>query len=352
MSDLLELCGVVLVVLLASHIWFFHRIMNPLRRLCSQTSQITQGDFGALENSCGGIAEIDALRRSMAGMVRHVRRSQEHSFVYAEELANGQEAERARIARELHDQTIQSLVAIAWSMDMAQKWVKSDPERAITTLVEARKQSLDTIAELRDLIGDLRPPALNELGLVAALRLQADKHASFPVSIAVEGTERRLDETHELALFRSAQEALINACRHGHATRVDIKVVYEPNGTRLIVRDNGEGFVPPKHVGALAADGHYGLLGIHERAQYLDGTVSVRSQKDSGTTITISLPEDNRHQPPDSVRDPVCSAIIEPHQAYASAIYQNQTYYFCCPVCQGAFQSDPETYLQLEESAT
>lgn len=349
MNHFLELCGIVLVLLLASNLWFLQRVLNPLRHLCAQANRLAKGDLDSFEQSCGGIPEIDALRRSMAGMVRHVRRVQEHSYVYAEVLANGQEAERARIARELHDQTIQSLVAIAQSIEMAQKWIESDPTRATSMLKAARAQSLETISELRDLIADLRPPALDELGLVAALELQADRYASLPVSITVEGAAHRLPENHELALFRSAQEALINACRHSQATKVDVRVIYEPDGVRLRVIDNGAGFTPPEHFDDLIANEHYGLLGVHERIQQLDGKVRITSTKAAGTTVDIYLPITNtHHQPHDTVRDPVCSAVIEPNQAYGSTVYQGETYYFCCPVCQGAFQREPETYLQAE----
>lgn len=348
MSHFLEMCTVVLALLLASNLWFLQRVLNPLRQLCVQAKQLAQGDFDSFEQPSGGIPEVESLRRTMAGMVRHVRRAQEHSYVYAEVLANGQEAERARIARDLHDQTVQSLVAIGQSIEMAQKWIETDPTRASSMLKAARAQSLETISELRDLIGDLRPPALDELGLVAALELQADRYASLPVTIKVEGIEHRLPETHELALFRSVQEALINACRHSHATKVDIKVIYESAGIRLTITDNGMGFTPPNHFDDLIANEHYGLLGIHERIQQLDGKVKITSEKSVGTTVDIYLPADNLHQPEDTVRDPVCSAVIEPNQAYGNTVYEGQTYYFCCPVCQGAFQREPETYLEPE----
>lgn len=348
MSHFLEMCAVVLTLLLVSNLWFLQRVLNPLRQLCVQAKQLARGDFDAFEQPSGGIPEVESLRRSMAGMVRHVRRAQEHSYVYAEVLANGQEAERARIARDLHDQTVQSLVAIGQSIEMAQKWIETDPVRATKLLQAARAHSLETISELRDLIGDLRPPALDELGLVAALELQADRYASLPVTIKVEGNEHRLPEAQELALFRSVQEALINACRHSRATRVDIQVVYEAAGVRLRITDNGTGFTPPKHFDDLIANEHFGLLGIHERIQQLNGKVQIVSEKSVGTTVDIYLPSDNNHQPENTVRDPVCSAVIQPKQAYGSTVFEGQTYYFCCPVCQGAFQLEPRTYLEPE----
>lgn len=348
MSHLLGICGVVLVLLVVSNAWFLYRVLNPLHDLCIRAGLLAEGDFEAFEQRSGGIPEIEKLRRSMAGMVRHVCNVQENRMMYAELVVNGQEAERARIARELHDQTIQSLIAIGQSIEMAQKWLESDPARAASMLKAARSQSLETVSELRDLIADLRPPALDELGLVAALELQADRYAGFPIAISIQGDEHRLSEAHELALFRSTQEALINACRHSSASRVEIKVIYSPTGTRLIVSDDGSGFDPPEKVDDLVTNGHYGLLGISERIQQLDGTVRISSTKLTGTIVDIFLPESSSHQPANTVQDPVCSAVIEPNQAYGKVDFSGETYYFCCPVCQGAFQRQPETYLQPE----
>ena len=351
LTDLIEVCMFGMGVLLITNIWLIVRVLHPLRRLTNQLVGLTEGDLAALQQPCGGIREIEALRRSMDGMVGHVRRAQEQSRTYADVLTNGQEAERARIARELHDDTTQSLIAISQSIDLARNWITSNPARASEILQAARQQAVETIEALRCLIADLRPPALEELGLVAALEMQADKTNDLSVSVKVEGVERRLGETHELVLFRCAQEALTNTRRHGQATQVDITVAYRPEGTYLMVNDNGSGFEIPTHLNDLAINGHYGLLGIQERIQHLNGAISISSDRGNGTTLQVCLPNELYQQPPHVVRDPVCSAVIEPHQAYGSAEHKGERYYFCCPVCQGAFQRDPETYLQTLDVA-
>jgi signal transduction histidine kinase/YHS domain-containing protein len=342
------LFALTLGILILSNAWCWLRVIRPLRQLALKATDLTRGNLEALEQPCGGISEIDSLRRSMAGMVGHVRRAQEQSRSYADVLTQAQEAERARLARELHDDTVQSLVAVAQGIDLSRNWLDTAPEKVPASLQATRQQVVDTVISLRDLIGDLRPPALAELGLVAALTLEAKKADGMVVTVAVEGTEHRLDEARELTLFRCAQQALNNARTHGHATRATVLVSYGCEDTSVTITDDGQGFVTPDSLDDLAERGHYGLLGIRERVQSLHGEAQIISSPDRGTSVTVRVPQVCADQPEHTVRDPVCSAYIEPQQAYGSVEYKGQRYYFCCPVCQGAFQKNPEMYLQSD----
>lgn len=201
---------VAILLLVLSNLWWLSRVLRPLRRLTAQTDDLTKGHLTAFQQPCGGIAEIRILRRSMASMAEHVRRAQVEGNVYRSTLTNGQEAERARIARELHDDTVQSLVAIAQSIDLTMNWIGKDPTQSISTLKFARTRAIETVDNLRRMIGNLRPPALEELGLVTALKMLAKDVSDISVNIKTEGIERRLAEAQELTLFRSAQEAIRN----------------------------------------------------------------------------------------------------------------------------------------------
>jgi two-component system sensor histidine kinase UhpB len=345
-ASLFELCLVGGAVFVASHVWFFVRVLRPIQQLSLQATQLSQGELDSFERQCGGIPEIRDLRRAMSGMVGHVRRAQEQSRAYAEQLADGQEHERKRIARELHDDAIQAMIAITQSIDMAKTWVKNDPDRAVQMLQLAREQAVESVTGLRNLIGDLRPPALEELGLIPALEMQLERIQQTEVQLTTRGDPRRLGETRELTLFRAAQEALRNSLRHGEARHIQIMVDYQPQGVSLQIHDDGHGFRPPAQLGDLAFQKHYGLLGIQERVSSLGGSLQVDSQIGKGAILTVFLPSTIQNQPDDRARDPVCSALIEPQQAYGSVKHQGIMYYFCCPVCQGAFQKDPDTYTQ------
>jgi len=208
-----------------------------------------------------------------------------------------------------------------------------------------RLQAVETVDNLRRLIADLRPPILAELGLIPALRVLAESQTEVQVKVETSGSIRRLTEIQELTLFRSAQEAILNARRHGHAQHVIVQMSYQPDKVQLIVEDDGTGFAVPGSLSSLSLHGHYGLIGIRERLQTLDGTLNISSQPGDGTRLVIRLCMAAVAQPNGLVRDPVCSALLAPQQAYASVEQDGQRYYFCCPVCQGAFQANPTVYI-------
>ena len=331
------------VVLAVSNLWLYLLVLRPLRRLAHKADQLAQGDFSALAQPEPGVPEIDAIRSAMNAMVGHVRRAQIQERTYSQALTNGQEAERARIAHELHDETTQSLIAIAQSLEIAQGLLEPDsPVSALLTTT--RQQAVETVHSLRRLIADLRPPMLDELGLIPALHMLTESSQPIVVSMTLDGKVRRLNEPLELVLFRSVQEALLNAQRHSHATQIRVEVMIQADKIRLTVEDNGCGFTPPMRFENFAATGHYGLIGIDERVKQLNGTFTISSHPGQGTQLVIELPISETQQPDGIVRDPVCSALIAPQQAYASTVYGGQRYYFCCPVCQGAFQNAPQVY--------
>jgi signal transduction histidine kinase/YHS domain-containing protein len=345
LNDWFQFSLVIIVMLIASNAWLIYRVLHPLRRLAAQTADLSKGDLAALQQPCGGIHEVGVLRHSMASMAGHVRRAQEEGHVYRHAFTNAQEAERARLAHELHDDATQSLIAITQSLDLAMTWIESDPARATTMLRLARTQAVESVEGLRRLITNLRPPALEELGLVPALQMLAESEADTTITVEAVGSKRRLDEVYELTLFRAAQEAVRNAQRHGKAKHVHIKITYQPNAVRLKVKDDGSGFQPPEQLDCLANEEHYGLLGMQERVVFLKGEIDIWSKPQRGTEVNITLPLATHAQPTETVCDPVCGALIAPQQAYGSVEYGGKRYYFCCPVCQGAFQRNPETYL-------
>lgn len=331
---------------LAANVWLVQRVLRPVRRLAADAQRLSEGDLTAFGAACGGIAEVDAVRRSMLAMSGHVRRAQQQSRVYTDAMADGQEAERARIARELHDDTVQSLIAISQRIEFA---LASDPAAARPLLEGARTQAVEAVANLRSLIADLRPPALDELGLVAALRMLASKPGDVEVTVDVQGTQRRIDPGVELALYRAAHEALTNARKHARARHVALTVRFGVATTEVMVKDDGAGFDWPLPADALLADGHFGIVGMAERIQRFGGTLAVDSAPGKGTQVRISMPLHQVDQPSNRVRDPVCSVEIAPDEAYGSVEYEGKRYYFCCPVCQGTFQRDPAAYATADE---
>ncbi|HRO25087.1 MAG TPA: histidine kinase, partial [Promineifilum sp.] len=183
---------------------------------------------------------------------------------YLGALTAGQEEERHRLARELHDDTIQSLIALNQRIQLAQ--TRATGETA-AQLAEMGVMATDTIADLRRLTRDLRPSYLDDLGLVPALELLArDQSAALdlPVTFETTGEPRRPDHGAELAFYRIAQEALRNVGRHARANRAVIALNFTPREIMLTIRDDGIGFDTAERAAERALGGHFGLLGARE----------------------------------------------------------------------------------------
>jgi len=155
------------------------------------------------------------------------------------------------------------------------------------------QQANNIIEGVRRLSQDLRPAALDRLGLMPALEwLAADvgKYSGVAVEVASHGDERRLPAEVELVLFRIAQEALRNVWRHSEATSAEVIVEFDERKAGITVKDNGKGFDLPETIGDLARGGKLGLAGMQERARLVGGTLAVQSESGTGTTITVVVP--------------------------------------------------------------
>ncbi|MFC1943791.1 PAS domain S-box protein, partial [Chloroflexota bacterium] len=225
--------------------------------------------------------------------VTQEKRMQENLYFYLQQATRSQEEERKRISRELHDETIQALVVLSRQLDTLASSGKMLSEEKRFPLEELRQQTNNIMQGVRRLSQDLRPAALDRLGLLAALEWLASDVAEYSgigIKVNVLGSERRLTEEVELVLFRIAQEALRNMWRHSQATRAEITVEFEESKTRITVSDNGKGFNLPQRIGDLAKDGKLGLAGMQERAHLIGGTLTVQSEPGKGTTATIEVP--------------------------------------------------------------
>lgn len=212
---------------------------------------------------------------------------------YTAYVTRAQEEERQRISRELHDQTIQSLVLLYRRLDSVLDLGDSIPSGVRDHLQEARRLAEEIVMELRDFTRALRPPVLDDLGLVTSTRrLLTDftERTGISGEFKVSGKERRLTSDAELSLFRIAQEALWNVEYHAQATHVDMKINFTGNEVMLEVTDNGIGFNLSSSSSDMTATGHLGLISMQERAALLGGKLTIRSGPAQGTSVTASAP--------------------------------------------------------------
>ena len=210
---------------------------------------------------------------------------------YARLVTWAQEEERKRIARELHDEAAQNLVAIRRSLDTLATELEGG-HTAPEELPQLQELTSRTLSGLRRFSRDLRPPVLDDLGLASALDALVEdlrRRASLDLTLAIDGAPRRLATDTELVLFRIAQAAVHNVEHHAGATGAIVTVTFEPHRVRLAVTDDGDGFQPPDDVAELAARGKLGLLGMHERAQLVGATLDITSSPGSGTRVTVDV---------------------------------------------------------------
>ncbi|MGP3978814.1 GAF domain-containing sensor histidine kinase [Streptomyces sp. 8N114] len=197
--------------------------------------------------------------------------------------------ERTRIGHELHDAVAQKLFSLRLTAQAATALVDRDPERAKAELHEVARLSGEAADELRAAVVELRPAALDEDGLVATLRTQAqvlDRAHSAEVDFLCEGV-RALPSAQEEALLRVAQEALHNALRHADASHVRVALVRRGPSVVLTVTDDGTGFDP----GAVRSAGrHLGLVSMRDRASGVGGTLTVQSEPGKGTVVELEVP--------------------------------------------------------------
>jgi signal transduction histidine kinase len=203
-----------------------------------------------------------------------------------------QEEERRRIARELHDETSQTLTALILSLKTASQAAPADAG------LVGKLHDLETVARgllenVHRLIFDLRPSVLDDLGLVAAVRWYAENRlgpTGTRVYLETEGEERRLPSEIETAVFRVAQEALTNVARHAEAENAAISLSFKDTMLRVAIEDDGKGFDVAAVERSADSTRGLGLLGMRERVALLNGSLTIDSAPDSGTIVSVQVP--------------------------------------------------------------
>jgi signal transduction histidine kinase len=208
-------------------------------------------------------------------------------------VVGAQEAERRRIARELHDATGQSLTAIALGMRGTESIIDSNPSVAKHQVHELVSITTDALGELRHLISDLRPSQLDDLGLVATLQWYIQEfNRRYPIQtdLVFKGERARFPPEYEIVLFRITQEALTNVAKHSGASHATVKLEIDTSQILLTVCDDGRGFDLEEVLRGEGSRIGWGLLGIQERTALIGGEYQMESQPGQGTTIQIRVP--------------------------------------------------------------
>jgi signal transduction histidine kinase len=238
---------------------------------------------------------LASLAQSAALALENARLHEEHLWFLRQQLAEvtaAQEEERQRIARELHDGVGPALASLNLRLRWLSKLVEPVPAAA-RELKDLANMTQANIQDIRRLIYDLRPAALDELGLVAALKEYAQRYQheqGLAVALSVPEGKERLPAPLETTLFRVIQEALTNAARHARATQVNIALDWNAAQVTLRIADDGQGFDQREAAAQAKGGQHLGLWSMRERIEQLGGHVQIDSQPGSGTTIEATVP--------------------------------------------------------------
>ena len=288
--------------------WYIWRsVSGGLGRLVEGTRRVSQGDLSSLvpvksRDEMGELAlsfntMLRTLKESQDENARLTRESikmeEEHVRLFRESLVEtvrAQEEERKRVARELHDQTGQALTSLHLGLGQLERsQVSPKVKEHVRSL---RDLTLETMEEVRNLALDLRPAALDELGLVPALRgylRDVSERSGIPVKLEVDGMRDRLSSEMEVALFRTIQEGLTNILKHSQASQALVSISLVSNRVLVMVEDNGVGFNVAQVLGSTGRRA-LGLFGIEERVGLLGGDLQIQSEEGKGTKLKISVP--------------------------------------------------------------
>ncbi len=206
-------------------------------------------------------------------------------------VLKAREEERKRVARELHDQIAHALVGLNYQL--AEMRVDLSPETACKA-ADLQRRVRQIMVALRRICADLRPPALDSMGLVPAIRAwlrMTRSQGLCHISLNVEGDEQQaISEEVAICIFRVLQEALRNIQKHAVAAEVAVSLRIDPAQVALVVEDDGKGFELPEDLGQLTMEGHFGLAGLRERLELLRGSLRVTSSPGRGCRLEARAP--------------------------------------------------------------
>ena len=211
------------------------------------------------------------------------------------QIIKAQEDERLRVSREIHDGPAQEMANLIYQASICERLVDTRPEEAKAGLQELRRQIRTCLADVRQIIFDMRPMSLDDLGLVPALRQLVSKLEERKVlktDFQVNGKERALEKHVEVTLFRIIQEGLNNIHRHAGVSEGRLRLLFSPNDLSILISDEGRGFdmeETEEMRKSGTGNGHFGILGMEERAKLIGASLNVISNPGEGTKIHVKF---------------------------------------------------------------
>jgi two-component system sensor histidine kinase UhpB len=275
----------VTVAGLGAYAWRLRRRLRPLDRLIESMEKVDLARPRAnLPGDLDGVGETEEVARIEQAFLRMLERLESERRTASRAALRAQEEERARVARDLHDEVNQALTGVLLHLEAARA---KAPEELVGELAETKALASQAMDELLSLARQLRPAALDDLGLVAALASHVEdfeKRTGIEARFRSDGEVNRLPDDVQLVLYRVTQEALSNAARHSGASHVDVEVRRNGGSVDLRISDDGRGFSFDE------AGSGLGLAGMRERALHVGGDLRLESSPGRGTKIRLAIP--------------------------------------------------------------
>ena len=228
------------------------------------------------------------------GQVSRILESAKNRQMIGLKIILAQEEERKRISREIHDGPAQLLANLVLRTEIVERMIaKQDFKLVQDEIIDLKSQVRSSLEEMRKVIFNLRPMALDDLGLIPTLRKYVhdfEEKTKIRTTFETRGKEHRMSSPMEAAIFRLVQEALNNAAKHAFPTFVGVDINYQGEMLRIVIQDNGLGFKVDQLEERNKGHTHFGLIGMRERVELLEGRMDIESTANEGTKIIIHIP--------------------------------------------------------------
>jgi two-component system, NarL family, sensor histidine kinase UhpB len=286
MTTLVIVVLAVVAAALAFQLVSVLRRLAPLETLIEEMEKVDLSTPGPLPTSIDGVGETEEVARIELAFLRMMRRLEAERRRAGSAALRAQEEERARVARDLHDEVNQSLTGLLLRLEAVRE---AAPPELEPELAATRSLANQAMQELLSLARQLRPTALDDLGLAAAIagQLEQVERSGLAAELTTEGDFSDLDDDVQLVVYRVAQEALTNAARHSGAQRIATSLRRTSDGVDLEISDDGRGFAFEQSERGL------GIGGMRERALLIGAELTIESRPGDGTTVRLSVPRDS-----------------------------------------------------------
>ncbi|MEN6389532.1 MAG: sensor histidine kinase [Syntrophomonas sp.] len=265
---------------------YSRRRRDELGRQIKQMATVANRADKLLGNTTLALKLLTGNADKISGVLEGAARRQQMELWIIE----SQEAERRKIARDLHDGPAQSMASMLIRLDLIERLVGEDSGAFFEELNKAKDMGRESLAEIRRIMFDLKPTLMHEDGFVSTLRDYFNNYEAkynFEIDFSILGNLKKCDLSMEIALFRLVQEAVTNARKHSGAKRVQVKMEENGKNLTLFIKDDGIGFDPDKISNKQES---YGIVGMKERVELFGGQLDILSEPGGGTQVVIKVP--------------------------------------------------------------